>query len=384
MIIVGLLIAFTACIPVEDPPLPCYEGDLPQEFGAIIGDSLSDCSQLDEERVCNSASTLAEDCERITKNPFTILPQACELLPQIEPFQISLGTCQPPGTHSQPCGEDTDCRTDLNLQCSLQEEMTAGKCEPDSYPPLTRLIYVYHRLSHLSISEFLQYWQEVHAPQVLEKADLLGIKGYKQLHSLDPIINLMVQMGRGTLPAYDGVGELWIDLDLFVAALETPEGQAAMEALIEDKHNFADLPRSALWLAEEQVIRKKSRAASEDPVMIFTWVGSPLPSLTPQEFQHHYLYNHGVLVGGYAEQMGIREYVQYHSLHDPLNDTLQAMHGTSDLFYVHAQFLWDFTGMLSLDAMFIMLEVAEDEQRFIDFSSSAMWMTIEQIILPAE
>ena len=50
----------------------------------------------------------------------------------------------------------------------------------------------------------------------------------------------------------------------------------ALQDLIDDKQNFADLSRSALWLAEEHILRKEPRIPGES-VTIFTWVGSSLP-----------------------------------------------------------------------------------------------------------
>ena len=56
------------------------------------------------------------------------------------------------------------------------------------------------------------------------------------------------------LPTYDGAAEYFVDLDTFSAALGTPEGQQAMQLLIDDKRNFVDFTKSALWYAEEHIV----------------------------------------------------------------------------------------------------------------------------------
>jgi hypothetical protein len=51
---------------------------------------------------------------------------------------------------------------------------------------------------------------------------------------------------------YDGVAEIWIDLD---ATTEDPQAMAAaMQRLLEDELTFVDMARSSVFIAEEQVI----------------------------------------------------------------------------------------------------------------------------------
>ena len=195
-------------------------------------------------------------------------------------------------------------------------------------------------------------------------------------------MNAILQASRGTLPAYDGVAEIYLDRDTFAAALETTEGLQALQDLIDDKQNFVDLSSSALWLAEEHVLRNEPRIPGQ-PVTIFTWVGSSIPSLTPAEFQDYYLNNHGAFVVTHAQHLGIHQYIQIHTtLDDPLNDTLRTLHGTAAPYYVHAEFIWDLDRMIALDVVPVMELIAEDEQNFIDFSNSAIWIADERIIIP--
>ena len=73
-----------------------------------------------------------------------------------------------------------------------------------------------------------------------------------------------------------------------------------------------------------------------------------LPGYAPAEFQNYYVNNHGAFVVSHAEFLGIHQYVQIHTtLNDPLNETLRSLHGTAEPYYVHAEFIWDFTSMIS-------------------------------------
>ncbi len=117
-----------------------------------------------------------------------------------------------------------------------------------------------------------------------------------------------------------------------------------------------------------------------------TWVGAPLPNLSPEQFQDHYLNKHAPLVKGYADILGIHKYAQVHTVEDPLNDALRSSRGTMPPYYVHAEFVWNFAEMAFPSNMMksrkAMKQIAEDEKRFIDFSQSAIWIAEEHIVIP--
>ncbi len=385
VLVFGFLLTVAGCILEPVSLSPCYEGELPSELAALIGGELVDCSGISDDLVCNEAATIDEACaQAAVTQPYRLLPPICDKLIQIEASDVTIGTCQSPGIHGEPCAEDADCNSENELICTAEGDASAGVCEPGEYPDLARLVYVYHRHPDLSLNEFHQYWRDVHALIVEQNAEILGIRGYNQLHTVDQVMNLMIQQMRGTMSPYDGVAEYRVDYDVFSNALSTTEGQEALQELIDDKNNFVDLSRSAVWMAEEHVLRKEPRTQGEVPVKIFTWVGSGLPSLTPEEFQDYYLHNHGSFVVSYAEILGIHQYIQTITIDDPINDTLRAMHGTGLPYYVHAEFIWDFAMMMSLEAMPIMQLISEDEKLFIDFPNSATWYTQEHIIIPVE
>jgi uncharacterized protein (TIGR02118 family) len=120
---------------------------------------------------------------------------------------------------------------------------------------MMKLVFCLRRLPHLSLAEFQRYWLDQHAPLVRRHARTLGIRRYVQTHTLDHPLNAALQTSRGGPDAFDGVAELWWDdPDSAAAAIATPEGRAASEALLADERTFIDLARSPLFVAEEHGI----------------------------------------------------------------------------------------------------------------------------------
>ncbi len=383
LVIILFLSTLISCTPAPEI-FPCHDGPgtLPSGLEELIGEDLTDCSQLDNQ-VCNSAVPLEEACiETGQLRPDLVLP-ICKKLPQIESYGHVIGTCQQPDVHGTPCANQTNCRSDQDLLCAIKSGEDYGVCETPGYTTWTRLVYIYRRLPGLTSAEFLQYWQNVHAPLVVQNAATLGIKGYIQLHTIDVVGNIIWQISHQSLPAYDGAAEFFVDLDTFTAALDTAEGQQTMQLLIDDKRNFADLSRSAVWLAKEHLFRKIPRSPGE-PVTIFTWVGTGIPGLTPEEFQDYYLNNHGRFPIRHPEVLGVHEYIQLHAMDNPLNDILRTMHGSAAPYYVHLYSIWDFSKMGTPQAMPIMQQIFEDEPNFVDFTNSALWYGREHIIVPTE
>jgi uncharacterized protein (TIGR02118 family) len=118
-----------------------------------------------------------------------------------------------------------------------------------------KFVYCLRRLPHLSLEEFQRYWRETHGPIVRERARVLGIKRYVQVHTLDDPANELLRESRSGSEPYDGVAELWWESrDAMMQATASEEGQRAAAELLEDERNFIDFGRSALWLAEEHPI----------------------------------------------------------------------------------------------------------------------------------
>jgi uncharacterized protein (TIGR02118 family) len=121
---------------------------------------------------------------------------------------------------------------------------------------MIKLVFTLRRRPDMTREEFQRYWREQHAPLVKRHADALRIRRYVQVHARDTDLDEAVAGARGSEPRfYDGVAELWWDsLAELVAAFSSDAGQAAGKELLEDEQRFIDLPRSPLWLGEENVV----------------------------------------------------------------------------------------------------------------------------------
>lgn len=121
---------------------------------------------------------------------------------------------------------------------------------------MIKLVFTLRRREDMTREEFQRYWREQHAPLVKRHADALQIRRYVQVHARDTDLDEAIVGPRGSEARfYDGVAELWWDnLEELVAAFSSDAGQAAGRELLEDEQRFIDLPRSPLWLGEENVV----------------------------------------------------------------------------------------------------------------------------------
>jgi|TARA_B100000959_G_scaffold285642_1_gene361045 uncharacterized protein (TIGR02118 family) len=107
----------------------------------------------------------------------------------------------------------------------------------------------------MSPEEFYRYWKDNHGPLVQSFAEVLKAQRYVQSHLLESPLNEIAQGGRGASGAFDGITEIWWNShEELVGAMQTPEGAAAHEKLIEDEATFCDLSRSSIFLTEEHTI----------------------------------------------------------------------------------------------------------------------------------
>ncbi len=118
-----------------------------------------------------------------------------------------------------------------------------------------KMIFCLRRREDLEPEEFSRYWRERHAELFQRFADTLRVRRYTQSHRLPTKVNDALRSYRGAPDGYDGVAEVWFDsLEDLLAALGTPEGRAAAEALIEDERHFIDHAASPIWISEEHVV----------------------------------------------------------------------------------------------------------------------------------
>jgi len=108
------------------------------------------------------------------------------------------------------------------------------------------------------------------------------------------------------------------------------------------------------------------------------------PGWPLEAFQQHWLEHHGPLVARQASALGVRRYVQVHTLgEDPLNPILRELYGASPEIYDGVAELW-WKDLGDLESCLRTPEgreaaqaLLEDEKSFIDFSRSTLWFAVE-------
>src|SRR5882724_8189419 len=120
---------------------------------------------------------------------------------------------------------------------------------------MIKLVYCLRKRAEVSQEEFYRYWLNVHGPKVKSVAKALKGRRYIQSHTCEPAINTALVESRGLMPAYDGITEFWWDDAAAVnEAMASPEGQKAMQMLIEDESKFIDFSQSRVFMTTEHVI----------------------------------------------------------------------------------------------------------------------------------
>ena len=111
-----------------------------------------------------------------------------------------------------------------------------------------------------------------------------------------------------------------------------------------------------------------------------------LPHLSREESQRYWLDSHGPLVRELAPALGMKRYVQVHTLRSAFSEALRAHRGAPDDFDGIAELWWD-----SVDDFARAGSTREgreagrrllvDEKRFIDLSHSPIWFGEEHSVV---
>ena len=106
------------------------------------------------------------------------------------------------------------------------------------------------------------------------------------------------------------------------------------------------------------------------------------PHLTRLEFQRYWREQHAPLVEKHQEALGIRRYVQVHTLDVPANEALRASRGAPPEYDGVAE-LWFDSAEISMtpEAARAGAELLEDEKRFIDLENSPLWLSEEKPVI---
>ena len=108
--------------------------------------------------------------------------------------------------------------------------------------------------------------------------------------------------------------------------------------------------------------------------------------LSREEFQAYWLNEHGPLVRSHADALGVRRYVQTHTVSSPLNDGLRASREAMEEYDGVAELWWDdhdaFVAASSTpEGLAAAQALLEDERGFIDLERSALWVGEEHVIV---
>jgi uncharacterized protein (TIGR02118 family) len=112
-----------------------------------------------------------------------------------------------------------------------------------------------------------------------------------------------------------------------------------------------------------------------------------LPELSREEFQRYWRETHGLLVRERAGTLGIKRYVQVHTLDSPLNEALRASRSSDgEIFDGVAELWWESpealaAGSSTPEGRQAAQELREDEKRFIDFGRSVMFVAEENPVV---
>lgn len=115
------------------------------------------------------------------------------------------------------------------------------------------------------------------------------------------------------------------------------------------------------------------------------------PGLSPEHFQHYWKTQHAVLVRDRARILGIRRYVQSHTIFDPRLDGLAEARGfAGEPFDGVAELWFDAPAVLYPNdqapeaALQAGRDLLEDEHTFIDLENSPIFVAQEHEIIAAE
>jgi uncharacterized protein (TIGR02118 family) len=111
-----------------------------------------------------------------------------------------------------------------------------------------------------------------------------------------------------------------------------------------------------------------------------------LPSLSNEEFYDYWLNKHGPLVKKHAPVLGMKRYVQSHTIQSPeLNAAAQIPRGITEMYDGITEVWWE-----SVEALMASLQtveaqesnriLSEDEARFVDCANSAIFFSTEHTI----
>lgn len=110
-----------------------------------------------------------------------------------------------------------------------------------------------------------------------------------------------------------------------------------------------------------------------------------LPHLSREEFQRYWREQHAPLVKAHAAALGIRRYVQAHTIDPALSQAIAASRGAPDPFDGVAELWFDWDDVTSRMTTPAATEAGrlllEDERRFIDLPRSPIFFANDNVVI---
>ena len=111
-----------------------------------------------------------------------------------------------------------------------------------------------------------------------------------------------------------------------------------------------------------------------------------LPHLSREEFQRYWLNSHGPLVRQLAPALGLKRYVQVHTVTSAFNEAVRIHRGAPDDFDGVAELWWESVDEFARagstqEGREAGRRLLEDERRFIDLSHSPIWFGEEHALV---
>jgi len=111
-----------------------------------------------------------------------------------------------------------------------------------------------------------------------------------------------------------------------------------------------------------------------------------LPHLSREQFQRYWLDSHGPLVRELAPALGVKRYVQVHTLRSAFSEAMRAHRGAPDDFDGVAELWWESVEEFARagstrEGRAAGQRLLEDEKRFIDLAHSPIWFGEEHSLV---
>ena len=247
---------------------------------------------------------------------------------------------------------------------------------------MIRMVHLMRRKTGMAAAEFQEYWRDEHGPRVAFQQKRLNILRYVQTHR-DPASeegDRSASAARGGMEdAYDGVSEYWWTSEqALVAALDTQDGQRAMQEIVADETCFIDAVWSPLWFAYEypqvSILRERAVARPRTGVMKVNFALRQRPELGFERAQLYWRTVHGPLLRQHATARGMLCYQQVHRFDSPLMVELRSRRGsTAEPYLGHAEAWFDRLSMpAGPEVSDASAAAIADERNFIDLKRSSL------------